>query len=207
MRRHYREREKHMGRMIGYARVSTSDQDVSLQWEALRRAGCHEQHIFRDTASGAYAARPGLEACVQALAPGDMLVVWRLDRPGRSMAHLVTLIEGLLQRHVGFRSLGDGAIDTTTASGELVFHLFSALAQFERRLIQERTQAGLAAARARGRRGGRQPLRPEDPRVQMAYTMYADHSWTVDELCATLRISRATCYRYVALARRALHEG
>ena len=95
--------------------------------------------IFCDTASGAHAARPGLEACLRALAPGDMLVVWRLDRLGRSMAHLVTLIEGLLQRQVGFRSLSDGAIDTTTASGELVFHIFSALAQFERRLIQERT--------------------------------------------------------------------
>jgi len=140
-----------MGRMMGYARVSTSDQDVSLQWEALRRAGCQEPHIFCDTASGAHTARPGLEACIRALAPGDMLVVWRLDRLGRSMAHLVTLIEGLLQRQVGFRSLGDGAIDTTTASGELVFHIFSALAQFERRLIQERTLAGLAAARARGR--------------------------------------------------------
>ena len=127
-----------MGRMVGYARVSTSDQDSSLQWEALRRAGCQGSHIFCDTASGAHTARPGLEACLQALAPGDMLVVWRLDRLGRSMTHLVTLIEGLLQRQVGFRSLGDGAIDTTTASGELVFHIFSALAQFERRLIQER---------------------------------------------------------------------
>jgi len=196
-----------MGRMMGYARVSTSDQDVSLQWEALRRAGCQEPHIFCDTASGAHAARPGLEACIQAFAPGDMLVVWRLDRLGRSMAHLVTLIEGLLQRQVGFRSLGDGAIDTTTASGELVFHIFSALAQFERRLIQERTLAGLAAARARGRQGGRRALLPRDPKVQLAYTMYVNHRWTVDELCATLHISRATCYRYVALARRAVPEG
>jgi DNA invertase Pin-like site-specific DNA recombinase len=136
-----------------------------------------------------------------------MLVVWRLDRLGRSMAHLVILIEGLLQRQVGFRSLGDGAIDTTTASGELVFHIFSALAQFERRLIQERTLAGLAAARARGRRGGRRALQPGDPKVQLAYTMYIDHSWTIDELCATLRISRATCYRYVALAQRAVSGG
>jgi len=144
MRRRYGEREERMGRMIGYARVSTSDQDVSLQWEALRRAGCQEPLIFCDTVSGAHTARPGLEACIRALAPGDMLVVWRLDRLGRSMAHLVTLIEGLLQRQVGFRSLSDGAIDTTTASGELVFHIFSALAQFERRLIQERTLAGLA---------------------------------------------------------------
>jgi DNA invertase Pin-like site-specific DNA recombinase len=193
--------------MVGYARVSTSDQDVSLQWEALRRAGCQAPHIFCDTASGAQAARPGLAACLQALAPGDMLVVWRLDRLGRSMAHLVTLIEELLQRQVGFRSLGDGAIDTTTASGELVFHIFSALAQFERRLLQERTQAGLAAARARGRRGGRRALQSGDPQVQLASTMYVDHCGAVDELCATLRISRATCYRYVALARRAVPEG
>ena len=195
-----------MGRMVGYARVSTSDQDVSLQWEALRRAGCQASQIFCDTASGAHTARPGLEACLRMLAPGDMLVVWRLDCLGRSMAHLVTLIEGLLQRQVGFRSLSDGAIDTTTASGELVFHIFSALAQFERRLIQERTRAGLAAARARGRRGGRRALEPGDPKVQLAHTMYVDHRWTIEELCATLGISRATCYRYVALARRAVPE-
>ena len=154
MRRPHEERECSMGRMIGYARVSTSDQDMRLQWEALRQAGCQEAQIFCDTASGAHIARPGLEACLRALAPGDMLVVWRLDRLGRSMAHLVTLLEGLLQREVGCRSLSDGAIDTTTASGELMFHIFSALAQFERRLIQERTRAGLAAARARGRHYG-----------------------------------------------------
>ena len=196
-----------MGRMIGYARVSTSDQDVRLQWEALQRAGCQEPLIFCDTASGAQTARPGLEACIRALAPGDLLVVWRLDRLGRSMTHLVTLIEGLLQRQVGFRSLSDGAIDTTTASGELVFHIFSALAQFERRLIQERTLAGLAAARARGHHGGRRALQPGDPKVQLAYTMFVDHRWAIEELCATLGISRATCYRYVALARRAMSEG
>src|SRR3989442_14647177 len=116
-----------MERMVGYARVSTSDQDVSLQWEALRRAGCQESQIFCDTASGAHSARPGLEACIRALAPGDMLVVWRLDRLGRLMAHLVTLIEGLLQRQGGVCSVGDGAIDTTTASGGLVFHNLLAL--------------------------------------------------------------------------------
>ena len=138
-----------MGRLIGYARVSTAEQDLGLQLAALRRAGCSDAHIFCDTASGARMARPGLEDCVHALEPGDTLVVWRLDRLGRSMTHLVTLIQALLQRHVSFRSLSDGAIDTTTASGELVFHIFSALAQFERRLIQERTHAGLAVARAR----------------------------------------------------------
>jgi DNA invertase Pin-like site-specific DNA recombinase len=150
-----------MGRLIGYARVSTTDQDLSLQLDALQHAGCHPDQIFRDTASGARTARPGLEACVQALAAGDTLVVWRLDRLGRSMPHLVTMIAALLERQVGFRSLCDGAIDTTTASGELVFYIFSALAQFERRLIQERTRAGLAAARARGKKGGASRFSPQ----------------------------------------------
>jgi DNA invertase Pin-like site-specific DNA recombinase len=121
----------------------------------------------------------------------------------RSMTHLVTLIQALLQRHVSFRSLIDGAIDTTTASGELVFHIFSALAQFERRLIQERTQAGLAVARARGKKGGRTPRRAEEPRVWMAYTMYKEQSLTVQDICRVLRISQATFYGYVALGRRA----
>jgi DNA invertase Pin-like site-specific DNA recombinase len=148
-----------MGHLIGYARVSTADQDLGLQLEALRSAGCSDQRIFCDTASGGRTARPGLEACLRALAAGDTLVVWRLDRLGRSMTHLVTVIEELLGRQVGFRAICDGAIDTTTASGELVFHIFSALAQFERRLIQARTRAGLAAARARGKKGGRKPYR------------------------------------------------
>jgi DNA invertase Pin-like site-specific DNA recombinase len=192
-----------MGHLMGYARVSTADQDLQLQIEALRRVGCRDDQMFRDIASGARTARPGLEACLHALAPGDTLVVCRLDRLGRSMVHLVTVIEELLRRQVGFRSLCDGAIDTTTASGELIFHLFSALAQFERRLIQERTRAGLAAARARGKHGGRRPLRPEDPRVRMASMMSGDQRLTVPEICRTLRISAATFYRYVALGRHA----
>jgi len=119
--------------------------------------------IFVDKVSGTRSRRPGLEACL-----GDVLLVWCLDRLGRSMIHLVDLVEQLRDRSVGFRSLCDGSVDTTTASGELVFHIFSALAQFERRLIQERTKAGLAAARARGRKGGRKPISPNDPRVQTA---------------------------------------
>src|SRR2546427_12051974 len=194
---------QHMGYLIGYARVSTTEQDLSLQIEALRHAGCCDAGIFRDIASGARTARPGLEACLQVVAPGDTLVVWRLDRLGRSMAHLVAVIEALRGRQVGLRSLGDGAIDTTTASGELIFHLFSALAQFERRLIQERTRAGLAVARARGKKGGRTPLGAEEPRVRMAYTMYMDQSLTARDICPVLRISHATFYRYVALGRRA----
>lgn len=195
-----------MGHLIGYARVSTAEQDLSLQLEALQGAGCSAEQIFLDTASGARTSRPGLETCLQVLAPGDTLVVWRLDRLGRSMAHLVAVIEELRGRPVGFRSLGDGAIDTTTASGELVFHIFSALAQFERRLIQERTRAGLAVARARGKKGGRTPLHAEEPRVRMAYTMYADQSLTVLDICRVLRISQATFYRYVALGKRAANS-
>jgi len=192
-----------MGRTIGYARVSTGEQDVSLQLDALHQAGCPEGQIFLDVASGTSTTRPGLEACLRTLAPGDTLIVWRLDRLGRSMLHLVTVIAELGQRRVGFRSLCDGALDTTTATGELVFHIFSALAQFERRLIQERTRAGLAAARARGKHGGRRPLRADAPQVRMVQTLATDRRVSVSEICRSLRISRATFYRYVALARQA----
>jgi DNA invertase Pin-like site-specific DNA recombinase len=195
-----------MGRIIGYARVSTAEQDLSLQLDALRQAGCAEEEIFLDVASGTYTTRPGLEACLQALTMGDTLVVWRLDRLGRSMLHLVTVIAELGRRQVGFRSLCDGALDTTTATGELVFHIFSALAQFERRLIQERTRAGLAAARARGKQGGRQALRADAPQVRMAYTLSRDSRLTVPEICQHLHIARATFYRYVALARQGAVE-
>ena len=185
--------------MVGYARVSTLEQDLRLQVDALKAQGCPEELIFVDKASGAKAERPGLTQCLATLQAGDVLLVWRLDRLGRSMAHLVTLVEQLQERGIGFRSVCDGAIDTTTASGELVFHIFSALAQFERRLIQERTRAGLTAARARGRRGGRPALDPQDPRVQMAKTLYQDRAHAVGEICQTLHISRSTLYRYLAL--------
>ena len=188
-----------MARIIGYARVSTEDQDLNLQLDALKHEGCGEDTIFMDTASGANAARPGLDACLNTLQSGDTLVVWRLDRLGRSMPHLVSLVENLRTRGVGFRSICDGAIDTTTASGELVFNIFSALAQFERRLIQERTRAGLAAARARGRKGGRKPITAQHPKVRMAKKMYQDQEMDIEEICRTLQISRPTFYRYVAL--------
>ena len=189
-----------MGKLIGYARVSTGEQDLQLQLDALKTAGCSEDDIYTDKASGARASRPGLDACVGALEPGDTLVVWRLDRLGRSMPHLVGLVEELLGKGIGFRSLQDGAIDTTTASGELMFNIFSSLAQFERRLIQERTHAGLAAARARGRLGGRKPIRADDPRVVTAKRLHKDRSLSIDQICETLGISRPTFYRYLALA-------
>jgi DNA invertase Pin-like site-specific DNA recombinase len=187
------------GRIIGYARVSKYDQDLNLQIDALKKGGCRRDRIFVDKVSGTRSQRPGLEACLKALKAGDVLLVWRLDRLGRSMTHLVHLIEQLQERGVGFRSLGDGAIDTTTASGELVFNIFSALAQFERRLIQERTKAGLAAARARGRTGGRRPIGSHDPRVRTAQTMHQDKDMAVGDICKTLGISRSTFYRYLAV--------
>jgi DNA invertase Pin-like site-specific DNA recombinase len=192
-------RTKAKSRIVGYARVSKDEQDLNLQTDALRKYGCRRDRIFVDKVTGARAERPGLDACLAALQPGDTLVVWRLDRLGRSMPHLVTLVEQLRQRGVGFRSICDGAIDTTTASGELIFNIFATLAQFERRLIQERTRAGLSAARARGRKGGRKPIDPKSPRVQMAKTMHRDRSVVIKDVCKTLGMSRSTFYRYLAL--------
>ncbi len=187
------------GGLIGYARVSTSDQELALQLDALMEQGCQRDHIFIDYSSGAKAQRPGLDDCLRVLEEGDLLLVWRLDRLGRSMPHLVRVIETLREKGVGFRSICDGIIDTTTASGELIFNMFSALAQFEQRLIQERTRAGLAAARARGRTGGRKPLNPDDPRVQTAKAMYKEKRVAIKDICQTLRISRSTFYRFLAL--------
>jgi DNA invertase Pin-like site-specific DNA recombinase len=140
---------------VGYARVSTADQDPALQLDALAAAGCAK--VFEDRASGARAERPGLRAALDYAREGDVLVAWKLDRLGRSLPHLIETVAGLERRGVGFRSLTE-AIDTTTPGGRLVFHLFAALGQFERDLIRERTRAGLAAAAARGRKGGRQPV-------------------------------------------------
>lgn len=188
-----------MGRKIGYARVSTGDQELNLQTDALLKEGCDPDLIFTDKISGAKSSRPGLDKCLASLSSGDVLVVWRLDRLGRSMSHLVTLIESLIERDIGFKSIQDGAIDTTTASGELMFNIFSALAQFERRLIQERTKAGLEAARARGKSGGRPKVKAANPKVQMAKQMHQNNSLSIDSICESLSISRATFYRYLSL--------
>ena len=188
-----------MTRFIGYARVSTVEQELDLQLDALKKYGCENKHIFTDKISGAKSSRPGLDKCLDILESGDVLVVWRLDRLGRSMSHLVNLIESLLERKIGFKSIQDGAIDTTTASGELMFNIFSALAQFERRLIQERTNAGLTAARARGRLGGRPKKSSYDPKVKMAKKMHQNNDVPINEICSSLNISRATFYRYVSI--------
>ena len=186
-------------RLVGYARVSTSDQELSLQLDALLQHGVKKEHLFCDKISGAKEERPGLTACNDVLSRGDTLVVWRLDRLGRSMRHLVNMIEDLKERGIGFRSISDGMIDTTSASGELVLNIFSALAQFERRLIQERTNAGLAAARARGRVGGRPSMDQNHPKIRLANKLFCDRSILLDGICDTLKISRSTLYRYVTM--------
>ncbi len=186
-------------RLIGYARVSTSGQELQLQTDALLKAGVPKKLIFVDKMSGLKSARPGLDKCLRHLREGHTLVVWRLDRLDRSVRHLIDVVEDLRQRKVGFKSICDGVMDTTTASGELIFHIFTALAQFERRLIQERTKAGLTAARARGRLGGRKPIAPTDPRVLTAKALHADKNMAVADICKTLQISRPSLYRWLAL--------
>lgn len=187
------------GRLIGYARVSTLGQELNLQLDALKHAGIPDKLIFIDKASGAKSERLGLSACMKELKTDDTLVIWRLDRLGRSLKHLIEIVEELKGRGVGFRSINDDGIDTTTASGEMIFNIFATLAQFERRLIQERTQAGLKAARARGKKGGRPKISPIDPKVQMARKMSKNLSISVGEICSTLKISRATYYRFLKI--------
>lgn len=180
--------------LVGYARVSTADQTLALQQDALIKAGC--ERIFTDTASGARADRTGLEEALSFLRDReDTLVVWRLDRLGRSLRHLIDTIRMLQERGIGFKSLQE-QIDTTTSGGKLVFHVFGALAEFERDLIRERTQAGLDAARARGRNGGR-PKALDPRKVQIAQALYSDKTNSVADICRTLRISRATLYRHI----------
>lgn len=180
--------------LIGYARVSTADQTLALQRDALEKAGC--ERIFTDTASGAKAERIGLADAVAYAREGDVLVVWRLDRLGRSLKHLIETITSLNEQGIGFKSITE-SIDTTTSGGKLIFHIFGALAEFERDIIRERTQAGLTAARARGRKGGRpRVLTPK--KAQMAQALYNDKTNTINDICRTLNISRATLYRYLS---------
>lgn len=178
---------------VGYARVSTHEQNLSLQEDALGLAGCGK--IFHDQVSGAKAERPGLEEAKAYVREGDTLVVWRLDRLGRSLRHLIETVTALEERGVGFQSVQE-SIDTTTSGGRLVFHIFGALAEFERNLIQERTRAGLAAARARGRKGGR-PRTLDEKKTQVLYQLYDEGHRTVQEICDILDISRSTLYAYL----------
>lgn len=174
---------------VGYARVSTADQDPALQLDALAAAGCTK--VFEDRASGARADRPGLRAALDYAREGDVIVTWKLDRLGRSLPHLIETVAGLERRGIGFRSLTE-AIDTTTPGGRLVFHLFAALGQFERDLIHERTRAGLAAAAARGRTGGRRPVVTEE-KLRRARALVAK-GLSVRDAAVRLRVGKTTLY-------------
>src|SRR5215212_6697458 len=178
---------------VGYARISTTDQTLDLQHDALAKAGCTK--IFTDTASGAKAEREGLTEAISYVRVGDTLVVWKLDRLGRSLKDLITRITELNDRKIGFKSLTEN-IDTTTSGGKLIFHIFGALAEFERNLIKERTNAGLHAARLRGIKGGR-PKALDTKKAEMARRLHADTTNSIDEICKTLGISRMTLWRYV----------
>ena len=181
--------------LLGYARVSTKDQKLTLQKDALRSHGCDK--VYTDKVSGAKSERPGLERLLKNAREGDTIVVWKLDRLGRSLKHLVELAEELSQRGIGLKSLND-PIDTTTAQGKLVFNIFAALAEFERGIISERTNAGLSAARARGRLGGRRPGLSEDAqrKARVAESLYRE-GMPVNRIAEDLNISKATLYKYL----------
>lgn len=189
-----------MTALIGYARVSKADgsQVHDLQRDALAQAGVDANNVYEDAASGKKEDRPGLTACMKALRRGDTLVVWKLDQLGRDLRHLVNLVDDLTQRHIGLKVLaGEGAsIDTSTANGRLVFGIFAALAEFERALIIERTKAGLAAARARGRNGGA-PFKMTPAKLRLAQAAMGKPETKVADLCAELGITRQTLYRFV----------
>jgi len=178
--------------LIGYARVSTHDQNLDLQQDSLYAAGCEK--IFVDELSGAKAARPGLQQAMDSLREGDVLVVWRLDRLGRSLRNLLELVEKLKERKVGFRSLQE-SMDTSTSGGNLIFQVFGALAEFERNIIRDRTNAGLAAARARGRTGGR-PKKLDEQQRELVIRLYKERI-PVPEILKTVKISKGTLYKYV----------
>lgn len=182
-----------MGQRIGYARVSTDDQNLDLQLDALRGAGIVDDYIYSDTASGKDADRIELSACLKALRGGDSLVVWRLDRLGRSLPDLVQIVAQLEEKGIGFESITE-KIETTSAAGKLVFHVFAALAEFERNLIRERTRAGLAAARARGRAGGRRP-KLDARQIREIRQLMSDPTIPVGQIAERYKVSRTTIYK------------
>lgn len=180
--------------LIGYARISTHDQTLDLQTDALKQAGCEK--TYEDTASGAKTERKGLQEALDQLRAGDVLVVWRLDRLGRTLKQLIELINDLNDKGIGFKSITEN-IDTTTSGGKLVFHIFGALAEFEREVIKERTNAGLQAARARGRLGGRPKAITDPKKLALLYSLYDSKEHQVQDICDTLHISRTTLYKYI----------
>jgi DNA invertase Pin-like site-specific DNA recombinase len=179
--------------LIGYARVSTPDQNLDLQTDALKSANCEQ--LFTDIASGAKAERTGLEQAIKSCRKGDTLVVWKLDRLGRSLPHLVETVSLLIEQGIGFKSLQEN-IDTTTSGGKLIFHIFASLAEFERDIIRERTNAGLSAARARGRLGGRPKGAADEKKQKAALALKNDPQYSVKEICEIVGISRNTYYKY-----------
>lgn len=181
------------GMLVGYARVSTEDQRLDLQRDALLEGGCDPAHIYEEQISSTRSARPQLQACLKALRPGDVLVVWRLDRLGRSLSELITITEALDARGIGLRSLTEH-IDTTTAGGRLIFHVMGAIAQFERDLIAERTRAGLKAARLRGHKGGR-PRKITDAKWRIAKPLMDDGRIAYGDIAKTIGVSRSAPYR------------
>jgi len=188
--------------LVGYARVSTQDQNPALQLDALKAAGCEK--LFVEKASGAQRDRPELLAALDYLRAGDSLVVWKLDRLARSLKQLIETVELLESREIGLRSLTE-AIDTTTAGGKLIFHVFGALAEFERSIIRERTKAGLDAARARGKKGGRPPaLVAKD--LAAAKAMLSDPYITMEDVAKRLKVAPSTLYRHMPGGRGALQE-
>ena len=179
---------------VGYVRVSKREQNPDLQRRELTAAGCGK--IFEERISSRREERPQLRAALEYCREGDVLVVWKLDRLGRSIKELIELVNGLKDRGVGFKSLRE-SLDTTTPGGKLVFHVFASMAEFERDVIRERTMAGLEAARARGRKGGRKPVMDER-KVRLASSLMRDRTNSVQDVCETLGVSRATLYRYVS---------
>jgi len=182
--------------LLGYARISTKEQNLDLQIDALKREGCEQ--IFKDTISGTKAVRPALDKMLELARNGDIIVVWKLDRLGRSLKHLVELIALLIDKGIGFKSLNDN-IDTTTAQGRLIFNIFASLAEFERDLISERTKAGLQAARSRGRTGGRPKGLSESAKLKaiVCETLYKEGHLSISQICKQLSLSKNTFYNYL----------
>lgn len=180
--------------LVGYARVSTDDQNLHLQHDDLKKAGCEK--FFEDKITGSKIDRPGLDAAIQFARRGDVIVVWRLDRLSRSLKDLIEVVALLDSKGIGIKSIHE-SIDTTSSSGKLIFHIFGALAEFERNLIRERTHAGLKAARARGKMGGR-PKKLNAEKAKLAQDLYNEKSRTIKQICELVGVSKPTLYKYLS---------